>query len=60
MISFGQLLIAVSIPTVVAIVGILLNNSAVNSLRTEVRANITETRSLFNHFEERTKPKESN
>jgi hypothetical protein len=72
MITFGQLLLAVSIPTIVAIIGILLNGSAVNSLRTEVRADITEMRSLFNHFvdrhvnnegrittlEERTKPKE--
>lgn len=53
MITFGQLLIAVSIPTIVALVGILMNNSAANSLRTEVRADITEMRSLFNHFVDR-------
>jgi hypothetical protein len=72
LITFGQLLLAVSIPTVVAIIGILMNNSAVNGLRVEVRADITEMRNLFNHFvdrhvahegrlatiEERLKPKE--
>lgn len=53
MITFGQLLLAVSIPTIVAIIGILMNNSAVNGLRVEVRADITEMRNLFNHFVDR-------
>lgn len=72
MIPFSQLLLAVSIPTLVALVGVLLNQSAINSLRTEVRADTAELRAIFNHFidrhtnhegriatiEERTKPKE--
>jgi signal transduction histidine kinase len=72
MISFGQLLLAVSIPSIIAIIGILLNNSNMNSLRTELRADMADLRNFMNHFvdrhithegriatvEERTKPKE--
>lgn len=71
MITYGQLLLAVSIPAIIALVGIIWNNVAVNSLRTEVRADFGEIRTMFNHFidrhinnenrlstlEERTKPK---
>lgn len=71
MITYGQLLLAVSIPTIVALIGIIWNNFAVNALRTEVRADFAEIRTMFNHFidrhinnenrlstlEERTKPK---
>lgn len=38
MLTFSQLLLAVSIPTVVALVGIVMNQSAISGLRREVAA----------------------
>lgn len=70
MITFGQLLLAISIPSVLALIGILVNNHGLNM----VRADITDLRSLNQHFidrflnhegriatvEERSKPKGTN
>ena len=46
MITFGQLLLAISIPSVLALVGILVNNHGLNM----VRADITDLRNLNQHF----------
>lgn len=64
MITGNQLLLAVSIPTIVALIGIIWNNVQLISLRNEIRADVIsvradveskmgEVRTLFNHFIDR-------
>jgi len=49
-ITFGQLLLAVSIPTVVSLIGIIYNNNAIRDLRTELQAARMEWRAEINDF----------
>lgn len=72
MITYGQLLLAISIPSVLAIIGILMNNHGLTMLHAEMQANFADVKAQITHLinlhinhaeriatlEERSKPKE--
>lgn len=58
MITYGQLLLAISIPSVLAIIGILMNNHGLNMLHAEMQANFADVKAQIATLEERSKPKE--
>jgi hypothetical protein len=74
LITYEQLLLAVSIPTFVALIGLLFNRLDMREIRTDHRTEMLEIRTLINHFidrhinnenristlEERSKPKGTN
>jgi len=49
-ITFAQLLLAVSIPTLVSLIGIIYNNNAIRDLRADLQAARMEWRTELNNF----------